>query len=70
MTSLTRRRGVSFNPLLKLNSYMLVVSFPSRLAIDKGSVPKEEVSSIQSFGDASPIRKGTKVWIEVPIEEN
>lgn len=46
MTSLTRRRGVSFNPLLKLNSYMLVASFPSRLAIDKGSVPKEEVSSI------------------------
>ena len=69
MTSSPRRREVSFDPPLKLNSYMPNAPFLSRLAIAKGSVDKEEVSSIQSSRDASPAGKSKKVWIEVPEKE-
>ena len=46
MVSSPKKRGVSFDPPLNLNSYMFVAPFPSRLAVAKGSADKEEVSSI------------------------
>lgn len=68
-TNSLRRRGVSFDPPLNLNSYMHVASFPSKLVVAKRSVVKEEVTSVHSSGDVSLTGKGRKVWIEVPPEE-
>lgn len=65
MASSPRRREVGFDPPLNLNSYLPIVSFPSRFV-----VAKKGVHCMQSFGDKSPTRKGKKVWVEAPIEEN
>lgn len=70
MTISPKRRGVSFNSPLELNSYMPVAPFPSRLVVAKGSVGKEEVSPTRTFSDASPTAKGKHVWVEVNKEEN
>lgn len=64
-----KKRGVSFDPPLNLNSYIHVVPFPSRLAVAKGTVSKEEVSFLQSSGDASLTRKDKKVWAKALAEE-
>lgn len=60
MASLPKRCGVSFDPSLKLISYVPVAPFPSRLVVAKGSVDKDEGSSTRSSGEASPTTKSQR----------